>query len=60
MIRKSPFDTAEKALSHDDKGMIGGLSGVNDCALTSYEIVLKTAYLQAYCLADDSARFSRG
>ena len=37
MIRKSPFDTAEKALSHDDKGMIGGLSGVNGCALKSYE-----------------------
>jgi len=60
MIRKSPFGTAEQALSHDDKGMIGGLSGVNDCALTSYEIARKTAYLQAYCLADDSARFSRG
>ena len=59
MIRKSPFDTVEKALSNDDKGMIDWLLGVNDCALTSYEIVRKTAYLQAYCLADDSARFSR-
>ena len=60
MIRKSPFDTAEKALSHDDKGIIDWLFDVSDCALTSYEIVRKTAYLQAYCLADDSARFSCG
>ena len=60
MIRKSPFDTAEKALSHDDKGMINVLLCVNGCALMSYDNARKIAYLQAYCLADGSARFSCG
>ena len=60
ITRKSPFGTAEKALSHDDKGLINGLYGVNGCALTSYDNARKTAYLHPYVCPRCSARFSRG